>query len=182
MKTTVVAVVGSKSSGKTTTIEVLTKELAKRGHKIAAVKHIPERNFTIDSEEKDTWRFAKSGAKTIISVASNEIATIQKTDTTSLSLVDILQRCKNADFVFLEGFKRIVAKNCDVPKIVTVKSAEEALEALKVFEPIIVLTSLHPIETLNFDVPYVNVRRNGEKIVDLIEKYGREKCQRITKS
>ncbi|MCK4482606.1 molybdopterin-guanine dinucleotide biosynthesis protein MobB, partial [Candidatus Bathyarchaeota archaeon] len=69
MKTTVIAVVGSKSSGKTTIIEILTKELTKRDYKVAAVKHIPESNFTIDREGKDTWRFAQSGAKTIVSVA-----------------------------------------------------------------------------------------------------------------
>ena len=33
----VIAVVGSKSSGKTTTIEALTKELTKRGYIIAVV-------------------------------------------------------------------------------------------------------------------------------------------------
>ncbi|MDQ7032752.1 MAG: molybdopterin-guanine dinucleotide biosynthesis protein MobB, partial [Desulfonauticus sp.] len=70
----VIAVLGRKSSGKTTTIEVLTKELVKKGYKIAAIKHIPEKNFTIDTEGKDTWRFAQSGATKIISIASKEIA------------------------------------------------------------------------------------------------------------
>ena len=57
-KPVVIAVVGIKSSGKTTTIEALTKELTKRGYKIAVVKHIPEPDFTIDTVGKDTWRFA----------------------------------------------------------------------------------------------------------------------------
>ena len=60
MKPIVIAVVGSKASGKTTTIEILTKELSRKGYKIAAVKHIPEKNFTIDKKGKDTWRFAKA--------------------------------------------------------------------------------------------------------------------------
>ena len=100
MKTIVIAVIGNKSSGKTTTIEILTKELTKRGYKIAVVKHIPEPNFTIDTEEKDTWRFAQSGAKTIITVASNEIATIEKMDGTRFSLEEILYRCRDIDLVF----------------------------------------------------------------------------------
>jgi molybdopterin-guanine dinucleotide biosynthesis protein B len=170
LKTTVIAVVGGKSSGKTTTTEVLTKELTERGYKIAVVKHIPEPNFTIDTEGKDTWRFAQSGAKTIVSVASNEIATIEKIDTTSLSLEEILHRCRDVDFVFLEGFKKLVGKNYDIPKIVTVKSSKEALEALETFKPILTFTSLYPIETINLNVPYSNVLQNKKEIVDIVEK------------
>ncbi|MBE0519623.1 molybdopterin-guanine dinucleotide biosynthesis protein B [Candidatus Bathyarchaeota archaeon] len=170
MKTTVIAVVGSKSSGKTTTIEVLAEQLAKRGYRIAVVKHIPESNFTIDTEGKDTWRFAQSGAKTIVSVASNEIATIEKMDTTSFSLEEILHRCRDVDFVFLEGFKKLVGKNHDIPKIVTVKSAKEALEALETFKPILAFTGLYSIETLNLNVPYLNVFENRKEIVDIVEK------------
>lgn len=166
MKTAVIAVVGSKSSGKTTTIEVLTKELTKKGYKIAVVKHIPEPNFTIDTEGKDTWRFAQSGAKTIISVTSDEIATIEKMDTTSLSLEEILRRCRDVDFVFLEGFKKLV-KKYDMLKIVTVKSAKEALET---FEPILAFAGLYSIETLNLSVPYLNVFEDTKEIVDIVEK------------
>lgn len=174
MKTTVIAVVGSKSSGKTTTIEALTKELTKRGYYVAAVKHVPEPKFTIDMEGKDTWRFAKSGAKTIVSVASSEIATIEKVDATAFSLEEILQRCKNADLVFLEGFKRLVGKNCELPKIVAVESLEEILQALKTFEPILAFTGLSDIETLNLKVPYINVLKNSERIVNMVEKIARK--------
>jgi len=170
LKTTIIAVVGSKSSGKTTTIEVLTEQLTKRGYKIAVVKHIPEPNFTIDREGKDTWRFAQSGAKTIVSVASDEIATIEKMDTTSFSLEEILHRCRDVDFVFLEGFKKLVGKNQDIPKIVTVKSAKEALEASETFKPILAFTGLYPIETLNLSVPYLSVLENRKEIVDIVEK------------
>ena len=174
MKTTVIAVVGSKSSGKTTTIEVLTEQLTKRGYKIAVVKHIPEPNFTIDTEGKDTWRFAQSGAKIIVSLASDEIATIEKMDTTSFSLEEILHRCRDIDFVFLEGFKKLVGKKHDIPKIVTAKSAKEALEALENFRPILAFTGLYSIETLNLSVPYLNVLQNRKEIVDIVEKNARK--------
>jgi len=170
LKTAVIAVVGSKSSGKTTTIEVITEQLTKRGYKIAVVKHIPESNFTIDAEGKDTWRFAQSGAKIIVSMASDEIATIEKMDTTSFSLEEILHRCRGVDFVFLEGFKKLVDKNHDIPKIVTVKSAKEALEASETFKPILAFTGLYSIETLNLNVSYLNVLQNKKEIVDIVEK------------
>ncbi len=175
MKATVVAVVGRKSSGKTTTIEVLTKELTKRGYKVAAVKHVPEPNFTIDTEGKDTWRFAKAGAKTIVSVASGEVATIEKIDVTSFSLEDILQKCGNNDMIFLEGFRKLVGENLDVPKIVIVKSAEEAFEASKTFKPILAFTGPYSTETLNLNAPYINVFKNPEKIADMVEKVARKR-------
>jgi molybdopterin-guanine dinucleotide biosynthesis protein B len=168
MKT--IAVVGSKSSGKTTTIEALTRELTRRGYRVAAVKHIPEPNFTIDTRGKDTWRFANSGAKTIISVASNEIATIEKVDEENFSLKKILKKCKSNDIVFLEGFKELVSKNRSIQKIVVVKSEKEALEALKSFNPILVFTGPYSTASLKLKVPYVNSLKNPEKISDIIEK------------
>lgn len=167
-KQTVIAVVGSKSSGKTTTIEALTRELTKRGYKVAAIKHIPEPNFTIDTTGKDTWRFARAGAKTIISVSSNEIATIEKTEE-NLTVNKILQKCKNNDFVFIEGFKNLVSKNKAIPKIVTVKSAEEILEAQKTFNPIIAFAGPYSPKNLKTEIPYVDVLKNPEKIANIAE-------------
>ena len=166
----VIAVVGSKSSGKTTTIEALTKELTKRGYKIAVVKHIPEPNFTIDTAGKDTWRFAQSGAETIISVASNEIATIEKVKAKNFPLKEILQKCKGHDIVFLEGFRKFVTGKKDIPKIVVVRSAKEVSEAAKNFKPILAFTGPCSTEKLNLEIPYVNVLKNPEKIADIVEK------------
>ncbi len=45
----VIAVVGRKKSGKTTTIENLVRELTKRGLNIAVIKHISKPDFTIDT-------------------------------------------------------------------------------------------------------------------------------------
>jgi molybdopterin-guanine dinucleotide biosynthesis protein B len=166
----VIAIAGSKSSGKTTTIEILTKELTRRGYKIAAVKHIPEPNFTIDTKGKDTWRFAKSGAKTIISVASNEIATIEKVNEESFSLEKILKKCKGNDIVFLEGFKEIVSQKKRIQKIVVVKSEKEALEALKSFEPTLAFTGPYSTENLKLKIPYIDVLKNPEIIADIVEE------------
>ena len=166
----VVAVVGSKNSGKTTTIEALTRELTKKGYKIAVVKHIPEPDFTIDTVGKDTWRFAQSGAKTIISVASNEIATIEKVKAKDFSLEEILQKCKGHNIVFLEGFKKFVSREKDIHKIVVVRSAKEVAEAVKNFEPILAFTGPYSTEKLNLKVPYVDALKSPEKIADIVEK------------
>ncbi|MGB9714381.1 MAG: molybdopterin-guanine dinucleotide biosynthesis protein B [Candidatus Bathyarchaeales archaeon] len=171
MKTKVIAVVGSKSSGKTTTIEILTKGLTSLGYKVAAVKHIPEPNFTIDTEGKDTWRFAQSGAKTVVSVASKEIATIEKVEEENMQLKNIIKRCRGNDVILLEGFRSLVGKKRSIPKIVVLKSEEEAYEAAKHFKPILAFASTSSISKLDLGIPYVNVLKNPEKIVSIIEAF-----------
>jgi len=174
-KQIVIAIVGGKSSGKTTTIEVLTRELSKKGYKIAAIKHISEPNFTIDTLEKDTWRFAQAGAETIISVASGEIATIEKVNAENLPLNVILEKCKDKDIIFLEGFRKTVSKNKNIPKIVTVKSAADVSEALEQFQPIIAFTGTYPGKEANVKIPYVDVVKNPEEIALVVERYIQKK-------
>jgi len=170
LKTTVVAVIGGKSSGKTTTIEILTKELTKRGYKVAAVKHVPEPNFTIDTEGKDTWRYAKAGAKTIISVASSEITTIEKVNQESISLSKILRKCKGNDIVFIEGLRALLAKRTNIQKIAIVNSEKEALDALKRFKPLLAFAGAYSTKNLNLEIPYIDVLKEPERIADIIEK------------
>lgn len=171
MGANVVAVIGSKSSGKTTTIEVLIRELTRRGYRVAAIKRIPEKDFTIDLENKDTWRFAQSGAKTVVSVAPNEIATIQKLRTSALPLKEILAKCQGNDIVLVEGFRSLVGCDENIPKIVTVKSADEAMQASEIFKPIIAFTGPCPTIKLDLKVPYIDVFKESTKIADVVEEF-----------
>jgi molybdopterin-guanine dinucleotide biosynthesis protein B len=163
-------VVGGKKSGKTTTIEALTAKLTERGYSVAAVKHISEKNFTIDTEGKDTRRFAQAGAETIVAVSSNEVAVIRRRNTGSFSLRQVLRECRGNDFILLEGFRGPVAKNNRILKIVTVKSAEEAYEALNSIDPVIVFAGPFSTEAMNLKVPYVNALVNSERLADIAEE------------
>jgi molybdopterin-guanine dinucleotide biosynthesis protein B len=166
----VIAVVGSKKSGKTTTLENLIRELTERGYKVAAIKHIAEPSFTIDTAGKDTWKFAKAGAKTIVSMATNEIATIEKGTTESLSLKKLLKKCRGNDIVLIESFKKHVALKKNISKIVVTKSKKEATNALQTFKPILAFSGPYSTETLGFTAPYADGLRNPKKLADLIEK------------
>jgi len=170
LKPTAVAVVGGKKSGKTITIEVLTRGLTKRRYRVAVAKHIPEPKFTIDTEGKDTWRFAQAGARTIIGVSSDEVVTIEKVRVKNYSLGSILKKGKDSDVIFLEGFRKQISRKLDIPKIVIVRSADEASEALRSFVPILVFTGSYSTESLNSNIPYLDVARDPEKIVDIVEK------------
>jgi len=63
LKQIVIAIVGGKKVGKTTTTENLILEFTNRGYQVAALKHISEPDFTIDTKGKDTYRFAQHGGR-----------------------------------------------------------------------------------------------------------------------
>jgi molybdopterin-guanine dinucleotide biosynthesis protein B len=172
----VIAIVGGKKSGKTRTIEVLTEDLTRRGYKIAAVKHIPEPDFTIDSEGKDTWKFARSGARIVVAVSANEIATIEKTESKSLSLKTILQKCDGSDLVFLEGFRKMVAQTKSIYKIALVKSPEEVAEDMKIFDPILAFEGPCQLKSGLKRIPCVDARKNPKRLADLVQKIVKKKA------
>jgi len=169
LKSIVIGVVGGKKAGKTTTIEVLTRELTKRGYKIAVAKHIPEPDFTIDTEGKDTWRFAQSGAKTVVAASAKEIATIEKTGR-EFSLKDIIQRCIGNDMIFLEGFRELLAKDRHLPKIVVASSARDIREAREKFMPILVFTGPYSPKQSDPEAPYIDLIGHAKEIADLVER------------
>ena len=159
-----IAVVGIKKSGKTTTIENLTRELNKEGYKIATIKHINE-TFSIDTPGKDTWRYQQAGANTIIATGSNQTVTIQRTTPT---LTTLLRKCRGNDIVFIEGFKKTVAKNPSIPKIAVTKNRTEAENAVKTYNPIIAFTG--PFNPKNTRIPYAETTKNPEKLANLIKR------------
>jgi molybdopterin-guanine dinucleotide biosynthesis protein B len=169
LKPVFIAIVGPKKSGKTATIETLTEELTRRRYRVAVIKHIPETSFTIDTKGKDTWRFAKAGATKIISISSNEIATIEKTATKNLSLEKLLERSKGSDIVFIEGFRNLVSRNRQIHKVVVIRSSQEAKEAIQTFEPIIALAGEGHIKGLQTSEVYFDILKDSRKLADMID-------------
>lgn len=165
----VIAVIGSKRSGKTTTIEVLVRGLTKQGYRVATIKHVSKPNFTIDCEGKDTWRHAQAGAQTTVVVAPKELGIIKKTNTMRLSLQKILKNCQNnVDIIILEGFRSLVGKKTTVPKIVSIKTLEEAMEASNRFKPVIAFTGSKASIAKELGIPVINVLKEPEKLVEIV--------------
>ena len=165
-----VAIVGTKKSGKTTTTESLIRELTKKGYKVAAIKHVSEPEFTIDTPGKDTWRFAQSGAKTIVSAAANEVATIQKKPLNEVTIKELVRKCSDNDIVLIEGLKKRLARTQNIQKIVVVKSKDEANYALEAYKPILAFSGPYNAENINSGVPYVDAMKNPEKLAKIIEE------------
>ena len=166
----IVAVVGSSKSGKTTAVEALIRGLTKRGYAIASAKHIPEPEFTLDTEGKDTWRHAKAGASTVLSVAPNELTTIKKVDTTESTLEQIAAEFEEVDVIILEGFKRLAGKDATIPKIVAVKTVDEISAALESYKNILAFIGTIPDKTVKTEIPFIDVLKAPEKLVDLVNK------------
>lgn len=166
----IIAVVGSRKSGKTTAIEALVRGLTKKGYKVATVKHISEPDFTIDTEGKDTWRHTRAGALVTISVAPNELAFIKKVDTTEYGLTEIVKHCEDeTDIIILEGFRDLVTQNPLIPKVVAVKTIEEAKENSKYFKPIIAFVGAISTKPKGLRIPHVDALQKPEKLVEIVE-------------
>jgi len=166
-----IAVVGSRQSGKTTAVENLVQGLTKRGYRVATVKHIPDANFTIDTEEKDTWRHARAGASVVVSVAPHELATIKKIDTARYGLEEIVRECgQDVDIIVLESFRKLVGQDSAVPKIVAVKAVDEVSEASSRYKPILTFVGPIPTEATRLEIPYVDVLKEPDRLVDMVDE------------
>jgi len=168
----VIAVVGSRHSGKTAATEAIVKGLTSKGYRIATAKHIHGPDFTIDTEGRDTWRHAKAGAHITIAVATKELTTIRKMNTIKLSLSDITKNCDdNTDAIVIEGFRGLVAQDPTVPKIVTVRNKNEINEAIQFFKPILAFVGKIPeAEIEKQEISVVNIAKQREKLIEIIDK------------
>ncbi len=167
----IVSVIGSSESGKTTAVEALIKGLTKRGYTVASAKRIPEKEFTIDTEGKDTWRHATAGAITVLSVAPNELTNIKKVDTTKYSLEQIVAEFPDeVDIIILEGFKALVGQDMTIPKIVATKTVNEISEALKRYKNILTFIGHIPDGKVETEIPFLDALKEPEKLVDLVNK------------
>jgi len=167
----IIAVVGSRQSGKTTAIETIIQGLTKRGRRVAAIKHIPEEDFTMDTKQKDTWRYTRSGAHIVAGLAPHEIAIIKKVDTGKFSLNQITRICENNfDLLILEGFRKLVEKEPNVQKIIAAKTMEEVSDASKRYKPILAFVGPLPSQVTRLQIPYINPFKEPEKLVDLVNE------------
>lgn len=165
----VIAVVGSKNSGKTMAIEILVRGLSSRRYRVGTVKHIPKQDFTIDKEGTDTWRHARAGAKIVVSVSPNELAKIIVSDTSHLDLNRITTEFgEDADVVILEGFRELVKNDPNVLKIVAVKDLDEIQEASRTFSPILAYVGSISAGEVSESFNYIDLQEERNRLVDLV--------------
>jgi len=113
----IISVVGVRQSGKTSTVEVLVKELKKRGFSVGTVKSINCPLFEIEESEKsNTRRHKKAGADVVCASARGETTFIYGE---GLGQNRIFEKM-NVDYLILEGDYQ-----SDVPRIICAHEEDE---------------------------------------------------------
>jgi len=149
------SVTGFHKSGKTRVVVSIVRELTKRGYRVGTVKHIPEKDFTIDKPGKDTWVHAKSGAKIVVSLAPREVAKIERH---TARIEEVLQGLQGLDFVVVEGFKAFSGP----AKIIVAKTEAEAKKLFDKFTIACVGAGCLSVPTFGFE--------QSKKLTDLVEQ------------
>ncbi|MBS7653998.1 molybdopterin-guanine dinucleotide biosynthesis protein B [Candidatus Bathyarchaeota archaeon] len=196
-KIPILAVLGRKSSGKTTVIEHLVSELLKRGFSVATSKHISHRDFSIDTKGSDTWRHSSAGANPVIAVSSNEMSIIVKMKSPKIEVIPHLVQSFGANILILEGFSSMVMDDKSVGKIICVRSLEEYKEFMEsargnviafcsfqeVGKPVIKISEDFPIlteKTLGFIERRLRILRILDSLAGLdCGKCGRKTCEEM---
>ncbi len=100
---TIISIVGKKNAGKTTLISTLIPELKERGHRVGTLKY-NIKEFKIDHEGKDTYKYYHSGADSIALTSQDEIAIIKRTtDPPGISEI-VTKYLNDVNIVLVEGY------------------------------------------------------------------------------
>jgi len=98
----IIAVVGTKNTGKTVLVSNIVQELVKRGYNVGTVKHVAH---SFDVEGRDTWKHKEAGAELV--VASGDETFFLVNETLKLEkILEFTEYLKKLDFMVLEGFKQ----------------------------------------------------------------------------
>jgi molybdopterin-guanine dinucleotide biosynthesis protein MobB len=175
-KPLMIAFVGTSGSGKTGTMEYLTRQLTERGFKVGVAKHIHEEGFTIDTVGKDTWRHAHAGARVVVGASPNELAVIKKTSSEPRfeEVTGALQN-QDLDIVLLEGFSAAGNGIANIPKVVTASDANGLKYTLRrTARPILAITGRITVgrdKMKNLPAPLIDMSREGFLLTSIVRRY-----------
>jgi molybdopterin-guanine dinucleotide biosynthesis protein B len=110
-KPVVIGFYGESKTGKTTLIVEILKRLKNEGLKVATVK-ITDKSIGIDTEEKDTWRYAKAGSELVVFSSPIETDFIHKRSTTISEIINNIEKIDEFNVVLVEG-----SHDKNIPKI-----------------------------------------------------------------
>lgn len=170
----VLAVAGTKNSGKTTTAECVISGLTSRGFRIGSIKHIHDPDFTIDTEGTDTWRHAHAGSRVVVAVSKGEIAVILKDDSEQIleSVLEFMATI-GLDMIVVEGLHSSIGRRPDVLKIVTAHDEDDLRERLRDTVPPILAVSGVIAENVtslaDVEAPIISSKAACSELVELVE-------------
>ncbi|MBI3944715.1 MAG: molybdopterin-guanine dinucleotide biosynthesis protein B [Armatimonadetes bacterium] len=100
----IITITGRKNVGKTTLVERLVAEFARRGRRVATIKHT-HHDFQADREGTDSWRHRAAGSECAVIVSPKQLALV-RTQAGDQELEGLAAEfCAGYDLVLAEGFK-----------------------------------------------------------------------------
>jgi len=97
-------IAAASNTGKTTLLEKVVVILKTKGLRVAVVKHT-SMGFELDKPHKDSWRFQRAGADTVVLVGPGKMA-VMKTVDHEPTQKELIQATGDVDIVICEGFKK----------------------------------------------------------------------------
>jgi molybdopterin-guanine dinucleotide biosynthesis protein MobB len=97
------SIVGRKGSAKSEVLEGLIRILTARGHRIGVIKRLARDDFEIDEPGKDSYRYRKGGAETVVLAGRKRLAVFSNLEE-ELPLENLVGLFGGFDLVLLEGF------------------------------------------------------------------------------
>ena len=156
----VINIVGSGSNvGKTYLLEGLIKELKRRGHSVATIKH-DVHGFDIDQKGKDTYRHREAGSETVIISSKNRLAMIKELKEET-ELNSIIEMVLDKDIILVEGYKKSNLRKIEVYR----DGVSE-----KIITPREKLIAVASDKKLDINDIAIVFKADYEKLADLIER------------
>jgi molybdopterin-guanine dinucleotide biosynthesis adapter protein len=165
----VISIVGKSSTGKTTFLEKLIREISSRGYKVATIKH-SHHALSFDQPDKDSWRHAQSGAVTTMVSSTTEFQLIKHPER-ELTIDELARNLgEDYDLILSEGFSRGSAPKIEIHR-------KEAGPLLENTSNLFAIVTDEPLETEVKQFSFEDVK----SITTLLEeKYLKPNRERIS--
>ncbi len=151
----IISIVGKKNAGKTTLIKTLIPELKERGYRVGTLKY-NIKEFKIDHEGKDTYKYYHLGADSIALTSQDEIAVIKRVTDPPGTSEFIAKYLNDVNIVLIEGYR-----GGDYPRIKIVDSKETKIDSNDPDNELVLIRG--DLETKHFSTEDTN------KALDFIE-------------
>jgi molybdopterin-guanine dinucleotide biosynthesis protein MobB len=180
-----VAILGSKKSGKTKLAAFLVRRLTWDGVRVAAVKHVHHRGFTMDTPGKDSWRLTKAGSRTVVVVSPDELGQITRLpaggvrNRFKLALAKALET--KPEVVVVEGFAAAL-KGLSSPFLIIVmaKNPKDLEKTLSRVDGHVLAISGKIAERgakAYGEIPIIKFPRNAKRLVTLVTQRSSRRLQ-----
>lgn len=127
MQPFIVGFYGKSNSGKTTLVTELIEKISNEGFKVVSVK-MTDKELSIDTEQKDTWKHSKAGSEIVVFSTQSETSYIVNSAQSMDQIIKNIDLLVKSDIVIVEG-----CNSKSIPKI-RVGDAEERENTIFTFD------------------------------------------------